>query len=190
MLFSPGWRAPVRQGTVLTIFTCGLVAGGTTIGLVLWLLSGLARPLPPVAGAYAALACAALGVLRDAGLVRLPLPQNARQIPAEVLRRHLLRGAFRFGAELGTGVRTYVPSSAPYAVALTLLLVHPGPGACLAAGAGFGAGRAVTAALGYAGRHAGWPRRLEGRMRWVTAGCSAAVLVVVTTVTVRFLAAG
>jgi hypothetical protein len=193
VLFSPGWRAPVRQGTVLAVFTSGLVAGGSASGLMLWLLSGLTQPLPPATGACAALACAALGVLRDAGVVRLPLPQNARQVPADLLRhrtvRGLVLGAFRFGAELGTGVRTYVPASAPYVVALALLLTHPGPGASLAAGAGFGLGRAGTAALGYASRQAAWPRRVATRLRWITTGCSTAMLTILTIFTARFPAA-
>ena len=121
MLFSPGWRAPIRQGQVLAVFTLGLLLGGTLAATVLWLLSGLAAPLPRSVRVAAILAVAVLGVAREAGWVRIPLPQNARQIPQEVLKYRIRRGALRFGFELGTGVRTYVSASAPYVVALGLL---------------------------------------------------------------------
>lgn len=152
MLFSPGWRAPVRQGEVLAVFTLGLLLGGTLSAAAVWLLSGLAAPLPPSARASAIVAVAALGAARELGLIRVPLPQNARQIPQEVLRIRLRRGAMRFGFELGTGVRTYVSASSPYVLALGLLLSHQGPAASLLVGAAFGAGRALSAALTYLAR--------------------------------------
>ncbi|GAA4146450.1 hypothetical protein [Actinomadura keratinilytica] len=152
MLFSPGWRAPVRQGEVLAVFTLGLVLGGTLSAAVLWLLSGLAAPLPPPGRAAAIVAAAALGAARDLGLVRLRLPQNARQIPQEVLAGRPRAGALRFGFELGTGVRTYVPATTPYVLALGLPLSQQGPAATLLAGAAFGAGRALSAVLAYLSR--------------------------------------
>jgi hypothetical protein len=127
VLFSPGWRAPVRQGQVLAVFSAGLLLGGTLTATVLWLLSGLAAPLPDVVRTALIIAVAVLGVAREAGWVRIPMPQNARQIPQEVLRTRIRRGALQFGFELGTGVRTFVSASAPYVVALGLLLAHQGP---------------------------------------------------------------
>ena len=152
MLFSPGWRAPVRQGEVLAVFTLGLLLGGTLSAAVIWLLSGLSAPLPPWARTSAILAVAALGAAREFGLLRLPLPQNARQIPPEVLQSHLRRGTLQFGFELGTGVRTYVPATAPYVLALALLLAHEDLPLTLLAGAAFGLGRALSAALTYLAR--------------------------------------
>ncbi|WP_067458315.1 hypothetical protein [Actinomadura macra] len=152
MLFSPGWRAPIRQGEILAVFTLGLLLGGTLSATVLWSLSGLSAPLPPHVRAAAILVVAALGAARESGLLSLPLPQNARQIPQEVLQTHLRRGSLQFGFELGTGVRTYVPSSAPYVLALALLLGHAAMGAALIAGTAFGAGRALSALLSYLAR--------------------------------------
>lgn len=152
MLFSPGWRAPVRQGEVLAVFTLGLLLGGTLTAAVVWLLSGLSAPLPAPARTAAILALAGLGAAREAGLVSVPLPQNARQIPQEVLQAHLRRGALQFGFELGTGVRTYVPATAPYVLALGLLLVHEDPLTTVLAGTYFGAGRALSALLTYLAR--------------------------------------
>ena len=113
----------------------------------------------------AAAAVALLGVLRDLGLVRLPLPQNARQIPQDVLHRHLLRGSAQFGFELGTGVRTYVSATAPYVLAAAVLLLGQDLAVAVAAGLGFGAGRAATPLLrrlsGDPGR---WDADLAGRL--------------------------
>jgi hypothetical protein len=176
MLFSPGWRAPAKQRTVLALFSVGLAAGGGTTATVLWLLSGLARPVPAAAGAVAALGFAALGVLRETGLVRLWLPQTTRQIPADVLQTRVLSGSLRFGFELGTGVRTFLPSCAPHVIALGLLVTHPPIAVFLAAGIGFGAGRAATAALSYAARDPLWERRLTARLSWIKTGAAVTVL--------------
>ncbi|TDE30879.1 hypothetical protein [Actinomadura sp. 6K520] len=154
MLFSPGWRAPVRQGEVLAVFTLGLLAGGTLSAAVIWLLSGLAAPLPPSARTVAIVGVAVLGAARELGMIRVPLPQNARQIPPEVLQTRLRRGSLRFGFELGTGVRTYVSAGSPYVLALALLLSHQGPAATLGTGTAFGAGRALSAVLAYLARDA------------------------------------
>ncbi|MBT2211156.1 hypothetical protein [Actinomadura sp. NEAU-AAG7] len=142
----------MRQDAVLAVFTLGLLLGGTVSGLALWSLSGLASPLPPPARTPVILAVAAAGVARELGVLSLPLPQNARQIPQEVLRVHLWRGVLQFGFELGTGVRTYVPSSAPYVLALALLLARAPLTAAVLTGAAFGAGRALSAALTYLAR--------------------------------------
>lgn len=164
MLFSPGWRAPVRQGEVLAVFTSGLLLGGMLSAAVIWLLSGLSAPLPHWARASAVLAAAAAGVAREFGLIRLPLPQNARQIPPDVLQTHLRRGTLQFGFELGTGVRTYVPATAPYVLALALLLARGGLPLAVLTGAAFGAGRALSAALTYLARDAHRDTAIATRM--------------------------
>ncbi|TYB43029.1 hypothetical protein [Actinomadura chibensis] len=164
MLFSPGWRAPVRQDEVLAVFTFGLLLGGTLSAAVIWLLSGLSAPLPGPVRAGAILAAAFLGVAREWGLIRIPLPQNARQIPPDVLQTHLRRGALQFGFELGTGVRTYVSSSAPYVLALALFLGHGPLRTTLLAGTAFGAGRALSAALTYLSRDAHRDAAVAARM--------------------------
>ncbi len=176
MLFSPGWRAPVRQSQVLAVFTAGLVLGGSLSATVLWLLSGLSAPLPPAVRAAAVITVALLGVAREAGWVHIRLPQNARQIPQEVLQRRIRRGALQFGFELGTGVRTYVSASAPYVVALGLLVGHQPAAVTILTGTGFGVGRAVTAAARYASRHDEWDDRRLARMPFLTNAIGIAVL--------------
>lgn len=161
---------------VLGLFAAGLVLGGVLSSTVLWLLSGLAAPLPAAARYAVAVAFALLGVLRDAGVVRFRLPQNTRQVPQDVLQRHLARGSLQFGFELGTGVRTYVSSTAPYVVAAALLLAAPSWTAAVLTGIGFGLGRAATPLARVAsGLGDGWDKALQARLRLLTVGASAVV---------------
>ncbi|MFJ4466936.1 hypothetical protein ACIP2X_05360 [Streptomyces sp. NPDC089424] len=158
------------------MFTLGLLTGGVLTAGVLWLLSGLFTPLPAGVRQGLVVAAAVLAALRDAGRLRLRLPQNARQIPQDVLRRHLARGALQFGFELGTGVRTYVSASAPYAIAVAVLLSGGSAAPALAAGAGFGAGRALTPALRrLSGDGEHWDDRLARRLTGMTVLSSALI---------------
>ncbi|MGP4110799.1 hypothetical protein ACTWP5_07765 [Streptomyces sp. 4N509B] len=151
---------------MLGVLTAGLVLGGALTATALWLLSGLASAVPETGRLGLVAALALLGALRDADLVRVPLPQNARQIPQDVLQRNLVRGTLQFGFELGTGVRTYVSASAPYAMAVAVLLCGGSPAAALLAGLGFGLGRALTPVMRLtAGDSTAWDRRLGRRER-------------------------
>jgi hypothetical protein len=62
-------------------------------------------------------------------------------VPQSLLDRSLIRATLQFGFELGTGVRTYVSSTAPYLVAVAVLLVANDATAATVAGVGFGLGR-------------------------------------------------
>ncbi|MFG3662283.1 hypothetical protein [Streptomyces sp. NPDC047706] len=156
------------------MFSGGLLAGGTLTAGVLWLLSGLFTPAPAAGRQGLIVVVALVAALRDAGRLPLRLPQNARQIPQDVLRRHLVRGAARFGFELGTGVRTYLSASAPYAMAVAVLLSGGSHVPALAAGLGFGAGRALTPALRrLSGNGEHWDDLLARRLNVVTVLCCA-----------------
>jgi predicted lysophospholipase L1 biosynthesis ABC-type transport system permease subunit len=137
---------------VLVLFSVGLVLGGTLSALVLYVASGLVAPAPETARYGVVVALAAAGALRDAGFVRFPLPQNARQVPQEVLTRNVERGSLQFGFELGTGVRTYVSSTVPYVMAAALLLSSPDLLTAALTGVGFGVGRALTPLARYTSR--------------------------------------
>lgn len=76
----------------------------------------------------------------------LRLPQNRRAVPQQIIPRSDVDGPLQFGFEMGTGVRTYMPSAIPHALVLAVLLVGGlGPG--IAAGLGFGLGRALMPTL-------------------------------------------
>jgi len=112
--------------------------------LALFVVSGLFTPVPSEVRHVLVVALAVAGVLRGAEVVTFPLPQNARQVPQDVLTRDVARGSLRFGFEMGTGVRTYVSSTVPYVLAAALLLTAPGLAIATVTGFGFGVGRAIT----------------------------------------------
>ncbi len=141
---------PTRIKSRLDYRIVGSYVVGTTLGatltvMITWVLSGFAAPLP----VYARAAMIAVGAIfiwlceRGPLSSRISLPQARRQIPAEVFGRGLARGAFRFGFELGTGVRTYIPSPAPYILFLTILFGHLTLASALCVAVGFGLGRAA-----------------------------------------------
>lgn len=150
---------------MLAVLTAGLILGALLSAMVLWLLSGLLSPLPPELRHGAIVVAAVLALLRDTGVLRFPMPQNARQIPQDVLQRDLMRGTLQFGFELGTGVRTYVSASAPYVIALGVLLTGGTAVTAVAAGIGFGLGRALSPVARLAsGDVGGWDVRLADRL--------------------------
>lgn len=163
---------------MLAAFVAGLLAGGLLIGLVLGVLSGLAQPIPVAWRHPVIAALALLGVLRDLGVMRIPLPQNARQVPQEVMRDDPHLGALQFGFELGTGVRTYVSASAPYVVALAVLLGGQSLWVAALTGLGFGAGRALTPLVRLASGAVGdWDIGLRLRLRAIAVlGCATAAV--------------
>jgi hypothetical protein len=124
-------------------------------------------------------------MLREYGVVRFKLPENRRLVPESVFRLGRFFGPFQFGIEMGTGARTYLPTSLPYAVALTVVLIAS-PAAALASGLGFGLGRVVTivANLRYDGLN-GWERVWRAEHRLVRAilggGFTIALATAVTT---------
>lgn len=161
------------------LFTLGLVLGAVLSALVVFVVSGLAAPIPEVARHGVVAAAAAAAVLRDAGVVRFPLPQNARQVPQTVLAADIARGSLQFGFEMGTGVRTYVSSAVPYALVVALVLTAPPLGTAVAAGVGFGLGRAATPAARYAsGNGDSWDVALHAHLRTIKAVAGLALVAV------------
>ncbi|MGC4765309.1 hypothetical protein ACLQ20_20865 [Micromonospora sp. DT46] len=164
----------------------GLIVGGLLSGSVLGLLSGLSAPVP-VPWRYAGIvAVAVLGLLREVGLVPIRLPQNARQVPQDVLQRSLRRGALQFGFEMGTGVRTYVSASAPYVLAVALLLGGQRLHVAMLAGIGFGVGRAMTPlARRAAGTGDRWDADLRVRIRTITVTAGVVLVIALGLLAVR-----
>lgn len=137
-------RSPLDY-KVLAAYLAGTTCGAGLTTVAAWLLSGFAAPLPtPVRVALVALGAIFVWLVKEGPLGRyVTLPEAHRQIPSEVFRNGPLRGAYRFGLELGTGVRTYTPSPAVYVLLLTVLLGQLTLCAALLIAAGFGLGRAL-----------------------------------------------
>ncbi len=167
--------APVVHGVrrwliAVAAFTAGAVAAGAALGWALgtagaWAGGGSAH------AAWAAAAIVAAYAGREAGLLRLPVPQLRRQVPQrwrEVLP--LPATAVLYGAGLGVGFVTYVPVATFAAVVAAIVLADPAAGA-VALGA-FGAGRALVLVAATAGLR-DWDQaadRFERAGRWLRAG--------------------
>jgi len=150
----------------LAAFTAGLALGASGTAGVLWLLGGLTSPVPDSVARAVLLGGVALLLLREFGLLPLPLPENRRLVPQAVLHKPGLRPALIFGIELGTGVRTYVPAVAPYLLALAILLLGPDWTMVLLVALGFALGRAVMPmARLLSGEPEAWDGLLERRLR-------------------------
>jgi hypothetical protein len=134
-----GSRSRTRLAVV--VFAAGAIASAAVLGALLGLAGGVLGARQAVLAA-AALALAAAA--REAGFVRLPLPQARRQVP-ERWRAELPLPiwAAGYGAGLGAGVFTYQPVSTFWvAGAAAVALGRPLPAAaCFSL---YGAGRVLT----------------------------------------------
>lgn len=145
MLLPTRRRRTLFDHKVVAAYLAGAVGGAFLTALLAWLLSGFAEPL----GSHrrAALLCLAallVWAVKHGPLAgRVTLPETRRQIPSAVFVPGLIGGAWRFGFEMGTGMRTYVATFVPYVLLLALLLAHPTLAQTLLIAAGFGLGRAV-----------------------------------------------
>jgi hypothetical protein len=148
-----------RTALALLLFAAGAIGVAATLGLLLGALGS--RGLVP-----AAIALAVVGVVRESGLLRIPVPQLRRQVPE---RWHhalpLPAWSLGYGAALGAGVLTYQPVATFLVVAVAA--AASGTGAAVLALTAFGAGRVAGAALpaGFVDRMA----ILYGPMRRVNA---------------------
>ncbi|MDN5748328.1 MAG: hypothetical protein L0H64_07455, partial [Pseudonocardia sp.] len=121
-------------------FGAGLLLGAVLVAFVAAVVGAVPQAAVPASVRWVLFGVAAVAVLlRECGLVRFRVPENARLVPEGV--QHLREwGAGQFGFEMGTGMRTYSPSALPHLVLLAVVLVVPFPAAFLCA-AGFAAGR-------------------------------------------------
>jgi hypothetical protein len=151
VLLPQGRRASESELRIVGAYLGGTVLGSLATVTVVWFVSGFFSVLPErwrvvllVGGALT------VWLTKETSWLRIPLPESKRQIPADIFNQSLVRGAFRFGFELGTGVRTYVPSAAPYVLVLALVLGWLPLGLALLIAAGFGLGRAIPLAMQFA----------------------------------------
>jgi Na+-driven multidrug efflux pump len=148
------------------VFYAGLLTGGMLTAAVLLVAGSLLRVPLPTPARWAVVGLVLIVVLlRQSGLLPIRLPESRRLVPETVFRlgRHL--GPLQFGLEMGTGVRTYLPSGLPYVGAVAVLLTASTPLA-LCAGAGFGLGRALmTLSSKRYGADDGWDREWRDHAR-------------------------
>jgi cytochrome c biogenesis protein CcdA len=182
--------APVVHGVrrwlvAVAAFAAGSIIAGAGLG---WALGWAAQRAGggSVHGAWAAAGIALAYAAREAGLLRLPVPQLRRQVPQrwrEVLP--LPATAFLYGAGLGVGFVTYVPVATLVAVTAAIALADPAAG--MVGLAAFGAGRAIVLVAATAGlrdwdeaadrfdRAGRWLRHRGGALRTANAGAMAAL---------------
>jgi hypothetical protein len=133
-----------RQRLALLGFASGALVAAAALGALLGLvgeLVGARRALPAIA------VLALLAAAREAGLVRLPLPQSRRQVPERWrFALPLPLWSFGYGAGLGVGVATFQPFATFWiACAGAIALASPLTAAvCFSL---YGAGRALMTAV-------------------------------------------
>jgi len=135
-----------RRLAALAAFATGAVLAAAALGLALGGLGALAGADVRAAG-IAVVVLAAAAAAREAGLLRLPLPQVRRQVP-EGWRREwpLPVWSAAYGAGLGIGVLTHQTVATFWvACAAAVWLAEPATSALVLAA--FGAGRAAMAAV-------------------------------------------
>ena len=132
-----------RQRLALIGFAVGALAASALVGAALGALGGLLG----VELALAAAALALIAAAREAGILRVPIPQSRGQVP-ERWRAALPLPVWSvgYGAGLGAGFLTFQPVSTFWvACAAAMALGRPGAAAiCFMA---YGAGRALMAVL-------------------------------------------
>jgi hypothetical protein len=134
---------------IIAAYLAGTCSGALLTAAMAWMLSGFTEPLHPYLRAgLLGIGAVFIWMCKQGPLSQVvALPETHHQIPAEVFGGSLVRGAYRFGFELGTGVRTYVPSPAPYILILVMVLARLTLANALLVGFGFGLGRAIPLML-------------------------------------------
>lgn len=161
-----GCGSPQRHRVALALFTLGALGAAAGLGA---LLGGVGALLDRSWALGAVAALAAVGAAREAGLVRIPVPELRRQVPERWRREWALPAwSVGYGAGLGLGVLTHqTVASFWVAAAAALALGDPVISAlCLAP---FGLGRALMVVLPTRGGRDGAASvaRLIARRRWL-----------------------
>jgi hypothetical protein len=137
MLNSPVWRGKPRYA-----FMLGLILGGVAAAAALLIFGSLLRlPLPSTAWSALVAVLMVMVALREFDVATFWLPENKRLVPEHVDRYGRFFGPLQFGLEMGTGMRTYLPTGLPHVLAISVALLAS-PMLALTAGMGFGIGRA------------------------------------------------
>jgi hypothetical protein len=159
LLTSSVWRGQTPY------FVGGLFVGALMSGTIVGAMAGVLSIVPRSGRLGAGLLV--LSVILVAELLGRPLrlPQSHRAVPQVVIPEARAQGALQFGFEMGTGVRTFMPTGLPHALVIGVLVsgeVLPG----LLAGVGFATGRAAMTLLRSAsGAPSVWDAALRTNLR-------------------------
>ncbi len=151
------------------------------MGYVLMIVAATAQlVVPDQAAAVIALAVLATALVFELAGRGDSWPQARRIVPQSVIARANSGGPLQFGFEMGTGLRTYLPSATPHAAAtVAVVLLHPLGG--LVAGTCFGLGRSFALLLrNHKESPRDWDRALIRHRRLHTVPSLAAVALAVT----------
>jgi hypothetical protein len=139
----------LRQRLAIALFALAALVASAVLGATLCFVGSLVGTRPAL---IAAAALAFLAALREAGILRLPLPQSRRQVPERwQYELPLPLWSAGYGAGLGVGFLTFQPV-ATFWVACAAALALGKPVAAAGCFALYGAGRAFMAV---------WPRHRE-----------------------------
>ncbi|MFG1673137.1 hypothetical protein [Micromonospora sp. NPDC049282] len=166
----------------MNYFNYGLVIGGAASGTLILFPAAVVQTLPATAREIFFLVALVVTLLCETRLVPFRLPQNARQVPSAIMVRSEGSGALQFGFEMGTGLRTFVPTQLPYLLVALAILVSPWWAAPLL-GASFGLGRTfmVRSAV-RSGNASRWDAQFARRRMLIVGLCWAAVLIELTVI--------
>ena len=138
-----------RQRLAIALFAVAALVASAGLGATLGFVGSLVGTRPAL---IAAAALAFFGALREAGVLRLPLPQSRRQVPERwQYELPLPLWSPAYGAGLGLGFLTFQPV-ATFWVACAAALALGNPAVAAGCFALYGAGRAFMAV---------WPRHRE-----------------------------
>jgi hypothetical protein len=139
----------LRERLAIALFALAALAASAALGATLGFVGSLVGTRPAL---IAAAALAFIAALREAGILRLPLPQSRRQVPERwQYELPLPLWSAGYGAGLGLGFLTFQPV-ATFWVACAAALALGKPVAAAGCFALYGAGRAFMAV---------WPRHRE-----------------------------
>lgn len=128
---------------MVTLFGVGLLIGGVLTATALAVLAAPVQAFLGLTTRWLVVGCFAVALLlRALGYLRFPLPENRRLVPETVFLSGRTWPFLQFGIEMGSGVRTFLPSALPYLLAVAVVCAAS-PVQAWAAGAGFGVGRAA-----------------------------------------------
>lgn len=138
-----------------------------------WLGSGVFSAVSGEVRSSLLLAAGVLAVLRDFQVVNVTLPQPARQVPRTIFEKGISVASLQFGFEMGTGFMTYITSTLPYVLVVSIVVSGPPLFFAALAGLGFASGRAIVPLLRLgSSRGDSWDLVVPCREKFVVRACA------------------